>query len=89
MEQKPNNRLDEEHDLPPVDETTKNKIDKHLKDIDDTISEEDIKNVNTSTGTTSAENPEDIEEANEVLEEKVDENEPEKEAPSSWEVLGD
>lgn len=88
MEQKPNNRLDEEHDLPPVDKTTKNKIDKHLKDIDDTISEEDMKNINTGTGTTASENPADIDEANEILEDKVDEEETDDEAPSSWEILG-
>ena len=39
-----------DHDQPPQDEVTRNKIDKHLSDINDTISEEDIKNINTSTG---------------------------------------
>lgn len=30
-----------------VDEKTKNKVDRHLHDIDDTISDEDIKNADT------------------------------------------
>ncbi len=32
-------------------DTTKNKIDKHLRDKDDTISEKDIENVNTEPST--------------------------------------
>lgn len=90
METNSNSPLDGEHDLPPIDEKTKSKIDKHLKDINDTISEEDLRNINTSTGTATSPHQDDIDEANEILEKKVDEEEdPEKEAPSSWEILGE
>ena len=90
MAKKPN-KPDEAHDQPPQDEVTKNKIDKHLSDIDDTISEEDLKNINTSTGTDpdamAKEHQHDINEADEIMNEKIDEDEPEKEAPSAWEIL--
>ena len=89
MEKKSNNLPDDAHDLPPQDEATKNKIDKHLSDIDDTISEEDLKNINTDTGTAApTDNTHDIEEADEIMNEKTnDEDDPEKEAPSAWEIL--
>ena len=87
MAKKPN-KPDEAHDQPPQDEVTKNKIDKHLSDIDDTISEQDIKNINTSTGAAApGDNAHDINEADEIMNEKIDEDEPEKEAPSAWEIL--
>ena len=81
--------LDKSHNRPPQDEATKNKIDKHLSDIDDTISEEDLKNINTDTGATpSTDNAHDIDEADEIINEKTnDDEEPEKEAPSAWEIL--
>jgi hypothetical protein len=91
MAEKTNNTPDESHNRPPQDEATRKKIDKHLSDIDDTISEQDIKNINTDTGKMTSENHHhDIEEANEIIKEKrEDDEEPEKEAPSSWEILGD
>lgn len=92
MEKKLNIPPDEAHDQPPQDEVTKNKIDKHLSDINDTISEQDIRNINTSTGTDSdamaKEHLHDINEADEIIKEKPD-DEPEKEAPSPWEILGE
>ena len=92
MEKKPNKPLDEAHDQPPQDEVTKNKIDKHLSDINDTISEQDIKNINTSTGTDpdalAKEHLHDIDEADEIIKDKPDDDEPEKEAPTPWNILG-
>ena len=89
MAKKTKKPIDDAHNQPPQDETTKNKIDKHLSDINDTISEQDIKNINTSTGTeTTADHRHDIDEADEIINEKTGEDdEPEKEAPSAWEIL--
>ena len=93
MENKPDSPLDKSHNRPPQDEVTKNKIDKHLSDIDDTISEDDLKNINTNVGvdttTQAKENEHDIDEADEIMKDKPDDDEPEKEAPSSWEILGE
>ena len=93
MDNKPNKPLGDDHDLPPQDEVTKNKIDKHLSDINDTISEQDIKNINTSTGTDgdalAKEHLHDINEADEIIKDgKNEADEPDEEAPSSWEILG-
>ena len=80
----------DDHDGPPQDEATRNKIDKHLSDINDTISEEDIKNINTSTGHENepAVSHAEPDEENEIDEQsKDDDDEPNKEAPTPWEVL--
>lgn len=94
MEKKSNKSPDESHDLPPQDEVTKNKIDKHLSDIHDTISEQDIKNINTSTGTDddalAKERLHDIDEADEIIKDhSKDDDDPEKEAPTPWNILGE
>ena len=96
MERKPDEPVKpftDEHDRPPQDEVTKNKIDKHLSDIHDTISEEDIKNINTDIGVDTTalakENEHDIEEADEIIKDQPAGEDPEKEAPSSWEILGE
>ena len=90
MEKKSNKSPEDSHDLPPQDEVTKNKIDKHLSDIDDTISEQDIKNINTSTGAAAPTgHVHDKEEADEILKEDNNDDKPDKEAPSSWEILGE
>lgn len=92
MEKKAGKPLDDAHDLPPQDEATKKKIDKHLSDESDTISEQDIKNINTSTGTGMPDenHRHDIDEADEIIEEKSSEDEdPEEEAPSAWEIMGE
>ena len=79
----------DDHNQLPSDEVTRNKINKHLSDIDDTISEEDIKNINTVTGTeTNAAKPVKNEEPKKEDDDKPDE-EPEKEAPTPWEILGE
>ena len=93
MEKNLNRPLDEDHDLPPQDEVTKNKIDKHLSDINDTISEQDIRNINTNTGTDpdalAKAHLHDKEEADKIIKDgKNEEEEPDKEAPSPWEILG-
>ena len=92
--EKSSNNPNEVHNQPPQDETTKHKLDKHLSDINDTISEQDIKNINTGTGTDGDELAKqrlhDIDEANELVNDRPNEDdEPEKEAPSSWEILGE
>ena len=38
-----------------IDETTKQRIDQHLKDFNDTISDEDIRNINTDIQTEAEE----------------------------------
>jgi hypothetical protein len=92
MDNKSNKPLDGDHDLPPQDEVTKNKIDKHLSDINDTISEQDIKNINTSTGTDgdalAKEHLHDKDEADEIIKEKPGDDDPEEEAPTPWNILG-
>ena len=92
MDNKSNKPLGEDHDLPPQDEATKNKIDKHLSDINDTISEEDIRNINTSTSTDPdallKEHLHDKDEADEILKEKPEEEDPDAEAPTPWNILG-
>jgi hypothetical protein len=40
-----------------VDETTKQRIDEHLKDVNDTISDDDIRNINTDIQTETEEDP--------------------------------
>jgi hypothetical protein len=88
MENKSIDPLDKSHNRPPQDEITKNKIDKHLSDIDDTISEEDLKNINTDTGAEPpTDNAHDIAEADEIIKDKPEDDEPDKEAPSAWEIL--
>ena len=86
--QKPNSS---DHDQPPQDEATRNKIDKHLSDINDTISEEDMKNINTRTGAESelAKTHRPADEENEINKnnKEGDDDEMEKEAPTPWEIL--
>ncbi len=88
MDNKLNKPLDDDHDQPPQDEATKNKIDKHLSDENDTISEEDIKNINTSTGKENIKviPHKDADEEDEINDD-TDDDEPEKEAPTPWEIL--
>lgn len=64
---------------PVRDKVTKDKIDKHLRDIDDKISEDDIKNIKTNITA-----PPDL--ANDAGGTNED-DEPNKEVPSSWEIL--
>lgn len=74
------------HHQPPSDEATRKKIDKHLSDESDTISEEDIKNINTNP---SPENPvivSDVSNNNSETNDSGDDNKIDKEVPSSWEI---
>jgi len=63
MEKESQNDL---HNISHFEEATRNRIDKHLRDKDDTISEEDLKNITTDTA---------IDKATNVSEEKKDDNE--------------
>lgn len=73
------------------DEKTKNKIDKHLTDINDQISEDDIKNVNTNIGsaTSSVSTAKDEKESDESVNDKgKDEDEGREPLPTSYNILG-
>lgn len=93
MDKKSTKSHKDDHNQLPSDEVTRNKIDKHLSNIDDTISEEDIQNINTSTGagtTISNDNAHDKTEADEIMNDGTnDDDEPEKETPTPWEILGE
>lgn len=92
MDNKLNKPLGEDHDMPPQDEVTKNKIDRHLSDESDTISEQDMKNINTNTGrnndTAAKDHLHDKDEADEIINAKTNDDEPEEEAPTPWNILG-
>lgn len=92
MDDKSKKSHTDDHNQLPSDEVTRNKIDKHLSDIDDTISEEDIKNINTVTGAENnpAETDKHTDEENEIEDNKVDDDDEEldKEAPTPWEISG-
>lgn len=88
MDDKSKKSHTDDHNQLPSDEATRKKIDKHLSDIDDTISEEDIKNINTETGAKSdvpggKKNKKD----NKADDENGEDDELEKEMPTPWEIL--
>lgn len=96
MANKSNKLQTDSHNQQPFDEVTRNKIDKHLKDINDTISEEDIKNINTeilpSGDETTTIDKQEIDDVSEVDKDGKNDNdkddeEPQEESPSSWEIL--
>lgn len=67
------------------DEITRKKIEKHLTDINDTISEDDIKNVNTNIHSEDPQTP-----AEKAYSEDTVESETErKEIPTPWKVIND
>ena len=75
------------HNQIPSDEITRDKINKHLSDINDTISEQDIKNINTTI-------PQKDSEAKEKLDERLDnedldnrDDKPKKEMPNVWDMV--
>jgi hypothetical protein len=85
----------DDHDLPPSDEATRNKIDKHLSDINDTISEDDIKNMNTSTGRENIPpvshrdaDEEDLIDDSIKQDDEDDDDEPKEEMPTAWDIKG-
>ena len=92
MDKKSTKSHTDDHNQLPSDEITRNKIDKHLSDIDDTISEEDIKNINTVTGAEDAGvKPEENTDKEKVDADRTkdDDIELDKEAPTPWEILGE
>lgn len=71
------------------DEVTKKKIEKHLKDITDTISEDDLKNINTSVSSDAA-MPAADKDADEVRakpEDEIEDKSPKKEMPNTWDII--
>lgn len=70
------------------DEATKNKIDKHLSDIDDTISEDDIKNINTSlTAKDISVAEKDADEVSAEPKSETEDKESKKEMPNTWDMV--
>lgn len=73
------------------DDITKSKIDRHLHDIKDEISEEDIKNISTDiSSTATARREEEIKKQPapaENKDKKKDEDEPKNEMPTSWDIM--
>ena len=76
------------------DEVTKNKIDRHLIDINDSISEEDIKNIITDISSTRASTYENKKTPGQEQEEQLDKDKPDndkedvkKDLPTSWNIL--
>ena len=89
MDDKSKHSHTDDHNQLPSDEVTRNKIDKHLSDIDDTISEEDLKNINTVTGAKNDDTTDKhADEKNEIEDDNEDEK-LDKEAPTPWEILGE
>ena len=72
-----------------ADDTTKDKIDRHLHDINDTISEKDIENINTDIS--SSEIPGEVEkkerDKDEKNEQKDDKDQHKDEMPTSWDIM--
>lgn len=97
MKEKSNTPTGDSHNQLPSDEATRNKINKHLSDINDTISEEDMKNINTSTGTQNSTvipggNTDEKKDADEKIEDDKtpnddDDEKPKKEMPTSWDII--
>ncbi len=67
------------------DEITRKKIQKHLTDINDVISEEDIKNVNTDIHSDNFQTPEEKEYSDDTVESETER----KEIPASWKIIND
>ena len=65
------------------DEATKNKIDRHLSDESDTISEQDIRNIDTDIHKSNSDLTQDLP-ADSA--ENDNEDEPKKDVPTVWEV---
>lgn len=90
--EKNTNKEQDDHDQLPSDKALKDKIHTHLSNIDDTISADDLKNINTSTGTeNSIVIPDENSRENNIDEDKDlnDENiKPKKEMPTSWDING-
>jgi hypothetical protein len=85
MEKRSNN---DEHDQPPQDEATKNKVDKHLRDEKDTISEEDLKNINTDITPGTPDTKEPATPPPTADKNKTDDDDkPKKEMPSTWDII--
>ncbi len=89
MDNKSNKPSEDDHHQLPSNDAIRNKIDKHLSDKDDTISEEDMKNINTSTGVENAPivSHTDPDEENLIDKKDDEEEDPKKEMPTSWDIL--
>ncbi len=75
------------------DEITKDKIDKHLSDINSTISEEDLKNIRTDIKSPDINVEPERSENAELIEDSIDkdddkdDDEPKEQMPSPWNEL--
>ena len=79
MEDQLQNSSDKHKHHPLSDEATRNKIEKHLSDENDTISEEDIKNINTDIPGS----PKDTD----TNKDERDIVKPKKEMPNTWDMI--
>ncbi|MEO6455010.1 MAG: hypothetical protein ABIN97_13090 [Ginsengibacter sp.] len=80
--------MDDEKHEKFIDEQTKNKIARHLTDINDEISEEDIKNIITDISSPDAVPGEDEEVTKEELPDGGEKDDEKKDdLPTSWNVL--
>ena len=69
------------------DEVTKNKIDKHLSDINDTISEQDIKNIKTNIPAAPKGHVKDSTDSLDDNKDESDFEKPKKEMPNTWDMI--
>ncbi len=83
MQPKPNS---DAHNQTPSDDITRDKINKHLSDINDTISEQDIKNINTTIPPSDTGVKENAEETPGSTSETKDE-ESKEEMPNVWDIM--
>ena len=67
------------------DEITRKKIQKHLTDINDVISEDDIKNVNTDIHSEGFQSVEEKADSDDMVESETER----KEIPASWKIIND
>lgn len=90
MSKKINNQSGDDHDHLRADKVTRNKINKHLSDINDTISEDDMKNIDTSTfdDTSKLEAEKHTHKKDDADMNKDETSEhPNKEMPTSWDII--
>ncbi|MBA2249806.1 MAG: hypothetical protein H0W12_06395 [Chitinophagaceae bacterium] len=89
MQEEINDVQDDDNLINHVDQETKEKIDRHLKERGDTISEEDISKVKTDIK--SEDIPDNNKPESDLIEDSKDEDKnyehPKKEMPNSWDMM--
>jgi hypothetical protein len=72
---------------PVRDKVTKDKIDKHLRDKDDTISEQDIKNISTTLTAKDLSAEQDADEVSAEPEGEREDTSSKPEMPNTWDLV--